>query len=565
MCGIGCWVHKKKSLEKSELSEFMEGIIHRGPDHQQIIQIGENVLLANNRLAIIDIDTRSNQPFIYKDFALSFNGAIYNYKEIKSDLEQKGHIFITESDTEVILHAYEEFGEDCVSRFNGMWAFVIIDQSEHKAFISRDRFGIKPVYYYLGQSQFIVGSELNQFKSIPHLSLEINTERVQYFLESGGFKNNSESTFYKDVYQLQPGFSLSIDLSLDHFKLHQYYKLEHSTFSEAGVMELIDKSVNDRLIGDVEAGILFSGGLDSSILLSHLIRSRPKVQSYSYIEQSDKNLNEERYIDTFLKKFPHVNHQIVFPENIENLINDCLKNQDEPINSLSVVAQFLLYKLANRNQVKLMISGQGSDEIFAGYNRFLSFFPRKNFLYNPVSFLQFVLDNKSLIADKLFPQKKLQLFENHTFEFPELQTEKEYMLYLLEKNGIRDLLHYEDRNSMSNSIESRMPFLDYRLVEAAYHMPTEIKLMFIKRKGVLLNLYEKILPTEILKRKRKLAFDTPELHLLRNGFFKPEEILEKAIAYFPELKWRKQISFNLERDFMLIWQLYFLCKWKELQ
>jgi asparagine synthase (glutamine-hydrolysing) len=492
----------------------------------------------------------------YKGFTISFNGAIYNYKELRKELEDVGHTFKTESDTEVILHAYEEFGAECLHRFNGMWAFVIHDASTNKLFVTRDRFSIKPLYYYHDQSDFFIASEVKQFKTIEGINLSYNKKRIVEFLQSGGFKNFDFKTFYNEIFQLEGGTYMIFNLEDFTKKLFKYYDFEDDDKggikADEELKSLIKESIALRKRADVPYGLTLSGGLDSCIIGQEVFRADNAIKSYSYIAEKDYELSEERYVNAFLDMYPHTNHQIIFPESIERVIKECIYFQDEPPASLSAVAQFLVYKLAKNKGEKVLLSGQGADEVFGGYPRFFGFIPKiAMILYfrNTISLFRVLKKNRVELGDELF---NFELSKKDRFN-----SSKEYSKYLMRSYGLRDLLHYEDRNSMASSIESRLPYLDYRIVERGIKSRDYFKFQLGRLKGSMLNAFKEFLPNLLFKRIKKLAFDTPEKRLLDEGFFSIEEELNKLKNKFPDLPWNDKLDFNRINVFTA-WQVYFL-------
>ena len=564
MCGIGLAFSKKNRIEAAVFQRFMDSVAHRGPDHQAFIELNEQGWIGSTRLAIIDQQARSNQPFRFQHLTLSFNGAIYNFKDLRSQLTKEGYKFETESDTEVVIKSYAAYGQDCVHKFEGMWSFVIFDSLRNQVFASRDRFGIKPLYFLDGEDDFWIGSELKQFKAAG-LQLTINSKQVQYYLESGGFKNHSSATFFNEILQLEPGHNLLFDFESMQLRVDRYYSLSDAPLPAPGnLTDVIAKAVEDREIGDINPAMMFSGGLDSSILLLHLLKNQGPTRSYSFIEKAESSLDESPYISAFLERFPHENHQMEFPSTLDKLIAECIDAQDEPPASLSAVAQFMLYALANRVGEKLMMSGQGADEIFGGYPRFLSFIPRVHYLGHPIESIGLLRKYGKRLLGNQKMQKESVFFQKGDFEQPSFSNQQEYMLYLFEKNGLRDLLHYEDRNSMAHHIETRVPFLDRRLVEYAYHLPIEVKMQGLKGKGVLVENYREILPKKIIERKDKLAFDTPEERLINNGMINVSEALDICIAAFPDLQWNELHSILDRTNPIQQWQIYFLSRWARL-
>lgn len=560
MCGIGLVVAKKNKIESSVFQRFMNSVAHRGPDHRAQFDLDGQGWIGTNRLAIIDQQARSNQPFQFQHLTLSFNGAIYNFKKLRSQLKAEGYDFQTESDTEVVVKSYAAYGEECVSKFEGMWSFVIYDARKKQIFGSRDRFGIKPFYYSDLESAFWVGSELKQFKSAG-LRLTLNSNQAQYYLESGGFKNHSKGTFYEEIFQLEPGCNLTFSIDSKTYHVDRFYSLADSPPPKEGnLIAAIESAVRDRQIADVRPAMMFSGGIDSSILLLHLLKNQTDTRSYSFIEKAESNLDESPFIESFLQKYPHENHQMELPEVLDNLIKSCMLAQDEPPASLSAVAQYMLYALAHQVGEKLMISGQGSDEIFGGYPRFMSFIPRIHFLGHPLE--SFRLLRK--YGERLFSPERAAgsiFFDKATFQQPSFTDQKDYVLYLFEKNGLRDLLQYEDRNSMAHQIETRLPFLDRTLVEYAYHLPIEVKMQGLRPKGILIESYRDLLPSKIIHRKDKLAFDTPEEKLLDAGYIDVSKALDICMKALPDLSWKEHSEILAHTNALQKWQLYFLSRW----
>lgn len=567
MCGIGFW-YNKNGVNSSVFKKYMDKIIHRGPDNQQQILIDKNNIIGNNRLAIIDNNPRSNQPFNFEDLIISFNGAIYNYQEIKKELTNLGHTFLTESDTEVIIHAYMEYGASCVNKFEGMWAFVIYDKKKELVFCSRDRLGIKPLYYYSNNQELIISSEVKQFKEIPSIHWKMNKHKVHSYLSSGGFSNQDNQTFIQNIFQLEPGNNLIYSIKTGSISLEQYYSIEkkHDAINKGSLLNIIKTSVEKRLIGDQETSVMLSGGLDSSIISYHLLENKKSINSYSFIEPRESSMDESDYIKEFLLKFPHENNQVVFPDKIEQLIKECIYYQDEPPASLSTVAQFLLYKLAASRGERLMLSGQGADELFGGYPRFLSFIRPIKWLMNPIEIIsniliygkRFILNKKS--KNNILNNESIESIHSNQNNF---KTSFSYTSFLMQKNGLRDLLHYEDRNSMSSGIETRLPFLDTLLINSSRNMKDEIKFKNAKRKGILLHNYKNILPGKIINRRNKMAFDTPEELLLKNSFFNANSEFQKLKNSVPNLDWNESFSLDKDASVFLKWQIYFLNIWIE--
>lgn len=563
MCGIGVLSSKSSTLDPSSMIPFMEKIKHRGPDSQNITPINPSLIFANNRLAVIDNNERANQPFSYKHLTITFNGAIYNYLELQSTLSELGHSFHTQSDTEVILHAYEEYGPDCLNMFNGMWAFVIHDSRTNTLFAARDRFAIKPLYYYHSKEFFHIASEIKQFKCLENLDLSYNKKRIVEYFNSGGFSNFDYKTFFNEIFQLEGGTYLILDLETYDKSLYKFYDFKDEkgqAFEEIEeVKSMLEDSVSLRLRADHKIATTLSGGIDSSILAYEMMSSKKEnkeensspINSYSFIELKDSAMNEEEFIKSFILQYPHANHQVLLPAKLDELIKECIYYQDEPPASLSTIAQFLVYKLAKNNKEKVLFSGQGADEIFGGYPRFATFIP---FLKRILFIRNYFKLISNLIKKRNHKNEKLFNFETAS-SVPTKSSE--YSKSLLKEKGLRDLLHYEDRNSMANSIESRLPFLDYRLVEKTINSTDKFKFDWSRLKAALLKTYANILPRSILNKIEKTAFDTPEKLLLDEGFFNVDDEYHKLKNALPDLPWNNKINLKAVSEFTA-WQIYFM-------
>ena len=273
MCGITGIIYKNKNVEAAELEKMTEKIKHRGPDSSGIY-MDKNVGFGHRRLSIIDVSDHSNQPFFYKDLILIFNGAIYNYLEIKDELISHGYIFKTTSDTEVLLLAYDKWGEDCVKKFNGMWSFAIHDKKQNLVFCSRDRFGVKPFYYYADGDQFIFASEIKAVLEIKKVTT-VNTQIILQFIETNFTEHNNE-TFFEGIFKLPGSHSLVYDLKTNVFQIYKYYELEfNAEISKLNLQDSINlfeekfqESIKLRLRSDVKIGSALSGGLDSSYIVA---------------------------------------------------------------------------------------------------------------------------------------------------------------------------------------------------------------------------------------------------------------------------------------------------------
>jgi asparagine synthase (glutamine-hydrolysing) len=584
MCGIsGIISTSNKPIDSHAIRRMNDLIAHRGPDDEGFF-FGKNFALGHRRLSIIDLSKDGHQPMTYLGkYTITYNGEVYNYLELKHELEKCGYQFYSKTDTEVILAAYDKWGANCVEHFNGMWAFAIYDLEKNIIFCSRDRFGIKPFYYAKIGNNFCLASEIKQFTTIEGWQAVMNEARVWEFLAYGIF-DHTEETLFKGVYQLQGGHNLTYNL-LDHsYKIQQWYNLKDkikandTSFDEATarLLELFTDSVRLRLRSDVKVGSCLSGGLDSSSIvtvMNQILKEKdsPNIQETVSSCFDIKQFDEREYIDEVIKHTKIISHK-VFPP-FENLFYDIDKivwHQDEPFGGTSIFAQWKVFKEAQKHQITVMLDGQGADEQLAGYHNFFgSYFSYliqngkfKKFLHEINCFrklhnysLQYICQKifKNFVPESFFIKAYLKTFPNFLYnksystEYkpPQCTSIKELSMSHLTKTSLPMLLHYEDRNSMAHSIESRVPFIDYRLVEFIVGLPEDFKIKNGITKWILRCSLKKNLPEKILNRCDKMGFVTPEIqwlnefkNIFRNEFLHGCNLLrqfidsEKAEVFF---------------------------------
>jgi len=525
-------------------------VIHnqdRGPNQPKPV-IG----LGSRRLAILDTSASGTQPMQAADgnLCITFNGEIYNYKEIREELEPLGHRFQTGTDTEVILHAYQQWGEDCVQRFNGMWAFAIWDRTKQQLFCSRDRFGVKPFYYAIHQGRFYFGSEIKQILQASGMPRTANPEAVYNFLEFG-LLDYSEQTFFEGVRQLPGAHSLTLKVTGTlNPVIRRYWELcvdPGFTRKDEDVIEEFragfESSVKLRLRSDVPVGFSLSGGIDSSAIICQAARVSPdsNFQSFSACFE-EKALDEREYISAAVAAVTASGHQ-TFPAagTFWKTIERILFHQDEPLGSTGVFAQWNVMQEARASGVPVILGGQGCDEAFCGYLKYRYFYlwhmlrrgdPR--FLRESVLGLRNSPRAFWAFADvsRYFPKQLRRPFSVVerlcSPEFRAAPRESSWLLGAgaslgerqkadLTQTSLPMLLHAEDRNSMAHSVESRLPFMDYRLVELGVNCPAALKMRDGWSKWIVRAALKGVLPEKIRMRRSKLGFNTPEPVWLRYG------------------------------------------------
>jgi len=559
MCGIfGMIVPKGKQPDPYLVEKCTDRLIHRGPDDHGYFY-KDQVALASRRLAILDLSFSGHQPMTYRNNTMVYNGEIYNYLELKRKLISKGYVFETGTDTEVVLAAYHFWGKACVDHFNGMWAFVIYDQAANALFCSRDRFGIKPFYYTMIGSDFCFASEIKAFRSNPDFKVQLNESIAHDFLTKG-LQHHTNATFYKNVLQLEAGHHLMYNLEKSTYEIKQYYSLDSIdqnaslSFEEASkkFRNLLNDSVRLHMRADVKTGTALSGGLDSATVLGlqylQLIKmGEPDLEAINY-DPGVERYDEQNYIQDLLKKYPvKLRTTKKSFSQLFKTLDQVIRVQDEPILSGSLLAQYEVFKLAKKRGIKVMLDGQGADELLAGYGTY----------YAP--FFKYILaEKKRQLPAELFgflqhhsiPFHKIKNRFDKSISYPSFlklaleKTEKgknfdnfqAYSIDMIQSRILPALLHFEDRNSMAHSVEARVPFLDYRLVNFCMSLPPEYKITKGVRKSLLRNSMKTVLPKSILQRYDKLGFVSPQeewIEEYRDQFEKEIcTIIKKNISIF---------------------------------
>jgi len=550
MCGIAGIYSKTGIIEADiDLVKKMNDVQkHRGPDDEGLY-FDKHCALGHRRLSIIDLSTDGRQPFISDDgrFQLVYNGEIYNYIEMRSELRQLGWQFRTKTDTEVLLKAYQQYGKECLSRFNGMFAFVIYDSKHHSLFLARDRVGIKPLYYTIIDTTLYFASEIKVLHIIPSLKLSINYQALFDYLV---FNRTDifDETFFNEITRIPKGHFGKFDangLSVtqwwdpeDYIKEINYKdNLEKITNT---IEEILVSSVQLRMRSDVPVGSCLSGGLDSSILTGILFNHNNVEDNYATFTSSFPGhpIDETKYIDVLNDKYAFKNYR-TFPtaKGAYDTLKEFVYTNDEPTTNPSFYSQYEVMKLAKQHGVTVLLDGQGGDENFAGYHYFHGFY--LNGLLRKKRALKFGSELIKIIVrkqDKLAYQtllfqilpdsKKKQLllktlpYIHPDFFYKYIDTSRIYNDFFdaddLNTSLVRHfqyklehLLRMEDRNSMAFSLEARVPYLDYRLIEYVLGIPEDLKIRAGETKYLQKKAVGKYSIPEILNRKDKIGFGTP--------------------------------------------------------
>lgn len=547
-----------KPVESHIIDNMCETIVHRGPDDAGSFVKG-NVGLGMRRLSIIDLQA-GKQPISNEDGTITiiFNGEIYNYIELRPDLEKRGHIFKTNSDTEVILHMYEEYSHGCLEYFNGMFAFAIWDQNRNELFCARDRLGIKPFYYYLDERRLIFGSELKVILAEKEVDRDLDIAALSQYLslEFVPFPN----TLLKGIKKLAPGHFITA--GGNGFKITKYWNIEDIKEKERTEEETVEElysilqdSIRLRLRCDVPFGAFLSGGIDSSLVVAIMtgLLERP-VQTFS-IGFEDSSYNELEYAGQVARLFntEHTEH-VLEPSAIE-LVEKILSSMDDPIGDFSIFPTYLVSSLA-RSKVKVILSGDGGDELFGGYDTYLaqkvyeyySLIPARirNHLISPVVGMLPPTQKKKGLINKArhfvkgasiddrynhfrwmifsMPGEGGSVFRDDVFESIDVDNMFSFIPRYIEQNSLQginrsmyldiksylvdNILVKVDRMSMATSLEARVPFLDHRMVEFALSVPHQMKIKNFKTKYILKKMAGRFLPDQIVN-KPKQGFSIP--------------------------------------------------------
>ena len=571
MCGIAGIISldpSKVSLDRLKL--MTESIEHRGPDgHGHWISDSGKVGLGHRRLSIIDLSEHGAQPMHYaeKRYAITFNGEIYNYLEIKKDLLAKGYQFESSSDTEVLMALYDLKKEKCLEDLDGMFSFVIYDKREHTIFCARDRFGEKPFFYaHKPGEYFLFGSEMKALwaAGIPK---DINNKMLYNYLSYGMLENANDKTetFYNGIRRLDNAHYLFVDLDRLTINKHRYWdidvsKIDHDisvSQASAKFQELFYSSVKRRLRSDVPVGSSLSGGLDSSLIvcvIDELIKETPVKQKTFSARFPGFVKDEGAFMELVVNK-TNADPFYTFPDDkgLLEKINKVAYHQEEPFGSASICVQYDVMKLAKDNGVIVLLDGQGADEILAGYHYYYNSYFQELKLSNKAAHAAALQDyirlqqgnviNRAvsptfktkirnafpaLIKPYFSTRQKISEIINPTFDadFRHAYADNSYLdnnLTLYSENslngslyystmvkGLSELLRYADRNSMAHSREVRLPFLSHELVEFLFTLPAEHKIHKGWTKYIMRIAFENILPKEITWRKDKIGYEPPQ-------------------------------------------------------
>ncbi len=560
MCGIsGVYANHVTDPYRQLIQAIMEKQFNRGPDYQGTTLVEgrqSQAFLGHNRLSIIDLSEQAHQPMwdTTGRYCIVYNGEIYNYIELREELSKLGYAFRTQSDTEVILNSVSQWGMEALQRFHGPFAFALFDKEKEALWLCRDRFGIRPLYYvqtnnvlYFASTFSVLAKALNLKPNLAYLS-----QGLTYLV----YEDRSDASPYQGIVSLSSGcyllsqFNAAGQLT---FQVYRFYDLEknvthlrqtlqthHSDSLLQHITDTLEKSVTIRLRTDVPLGISLSGGLDSSSVASCVIQQHQNTIGFSFGHPQDKKT--EGPLVAHCANFLNMHIEYIAPNGNEMIeaLYKTLDVQESPFSSLSVVAQYLLYKRVRACGVKVLLGGQGGDEVFMGYKKFLlfqlqQFLKQKRYTATAKHLLQLLpmllseLTSLSAYWQHRHRYKKHTnhpMSELHLPDAPVLDLNgSQQPLWMRQMHDITQfslptLLRYEDRNAMGNSVESRLPYMDHRLVELGLAIPDTLKLRAGYGKWAIRKIMHNRIPNRIRLARYKRGFDIPLQTLLQAGLGK---------------------------------------------
>ncbi|MFT3909813.1 MAG: asparagine synthase (glutamine-hydrolyzing) [Ferruginibacter sp.] len=571
MCGIAGIISTNSFfLNLPVLKSMADSLAHRGPDGEGFwINKKKNVGFAHRRLAIIDLSQAAIQPMHYAQrYSIVYNGEIYNYIELRKELKKAGYHFVSNSDTEVILAAYDCYKEKCIQYFDGMFAFSIWDEFEQTLFAARDRFGEKPFYYYSEKDVFVFGSEMKALWAAG-IKKYAEEKMLLNYITLGYVQNPADKaqTFFKDIYSLPPAHYLKYNAPNDSLHIEEYWNIDKQALIKISEDEAIDKldklfstSVFRRLRSDVPVGASLSGGLDSSSIIYYLKQqlrnASSQYKTFSAVFPGFEN-DESSYIEQIANRF-NVESFTTVPSAIQ-LIEDFEKlswHQEEPFPSSSIYAQYKVFELAKQHNIKVLLDGQGADEILAGYHKYVHWYLQEmvsrykfsgskrektllqknnvNFRWNVKNIMAAFLPSHASIA----LEKKEYLRIIHHGEVsknllsclkgrewegihkPVVTKLNDILYFSTMQHGLQELLRYSDRNAMAHGREVRLPFLNAELVQFIFSLPSRYKISNGFTKSILRKLMDDKLPQNIVWRTDKIGFEPPQKQWMENQVMK---------------------------------------------
>lgn len=610
MCGIDGFFSEVDTVDSKHFYDAHLLLAHRGPDDEgflvgslddvlqcrgddtiadranlpHICDVGHaRVILGHRRLSVLDLTASGHQPMLSHDgrYAIVYNGEVFNYRELRQELRSYGYEFLGTSDTEVVLAAFQEWGTDSFSRFNGMWALAIWDMRENRLILSRDRFGIKPLYYSVKKGAIVFASEMKFIMELVEDSFDPNPDAAAEYVDWARV-SHSQQTFWKDIEELEPGcFAVYMSGSII---LRRYWNFEPSlekwTTDEAveRFAEIFTDSLKLRMRSDVEVGSLLSGGLDSSLIVCELDRlgliGTAPFQSFSAVFDEER-FSEQRFAAQVVERTGIIPHYVTpTPKGLLDELDELLWHIEEPFRSASVYSQNLLYRrVRSASDVIVLLNGQGGDELFGGYtHHYYHFITQLIATGRWIAALREILmftrqRNVSLRRVASITRSELPSAKGAGDGYFNAVTFRE-----LRESALREYLKYDDRNSMAYSLEARVPFMDYRLVEFAFSLPVDLKIRKSENKRLVREYARGRVPEGVRSRKDKMGFVSPQelwqrqelLDEFRNLYRKVEEKrTSDLVLQFVDKDRLYRYVVGSTNDWAYAWRVFCLDRWCE--
>lgn len=615
MCGITGWYSfNDNNINYDILKKMNDSLYHRGPNYGEV-KTYKSVGLGHRRLSIIDLSSNANQPMTTNDknYTIIYNGEIYNFVDIKNKLRAIGFRFSTNSDTEVVLKAFEAYGESCFKMFNGMFAIAIYDAKKDKLIISRDQYGIKPLYFYKDSDKLLFASEIKAIKLFPNINLTLNNQSLSEFIWYGNSLGNR--TIYKEILQIEPGTYLSVSkkdfTSTKYFDINktpQLKKTEKEATNEIKV--LLEDAIKRHLVSDVQVGVLLSGGIDSSAITAFASKHyKGKLNTYSIAFDFEKGVNELALARKVAEKFKTNHHEIkITGSDLVNVLEKLAESHDQPFADAANIPLYLITGKLN-NEVKVLLQGDGGDEFFGGYSRYntlsklnkwkilAKFFKPFNFIkFNSTKILRLQRFLEAISTKEPYLRNALLLTMESKFSNPSqvlnenfkqniencdpfLDYKEKYKSYNTDLSDTQSLFYTDtqiilkntflekvDKSTMANSIEVRVPFLDKDLTTYLLGLDSQLKIKNGVQKYLLKKVLDGIIPDEILYGKKK-GFGVPYGYWLKTSlkeYFLEQintESVKNIIDYRNVIKmFEKHVNNKNNYDFLL-WKVLMLAIW----
>ncbi|HNQ67651.1 MAG TPA: asparagine synthase (glutamine-hydrolyzing) [Bacteroidales bacterium] len=587
MCGITGWWNKNEKIDHELFFTMRDTLIHRGPDgFGSYFSYDDKFALGHRRLSFLDLSDAATQPLSNEDNSiwLTINGEIYNYKELREILETKNHVFKSQTDSEVILHAYEEWGTDMINMLEGMFAFGLWDEKKQKLILARDKFGIKPLYYYLKNEQIIFGSEIKAIVKNPEVHRELNyTAICEYFIYR---YIPSPNTIFENIFKIKPAHFIEVDSNLK-ITATEYFKLsvENQKYSCKKLVkeidELLRKSVKIHIRSDVPIGSFLSGGYDSSSIVKYFSEFEKGFNTYT-IGFEDWENSEHKYAEIVAKKYNTHHHTEILDSTSLDILNDLMYYYDEPIADISIIPTYLVSKLASQHN-KAVLSGEGADELFAGYTWHREYLwhitkaqikdskkwkwdlPINNFDVDSYSKAMAMgsfdmVELKELLNPELqkYIPKDCSEFYRHYYD-ESTEVPKRFQIIDIKCFMGELVLPKIDRASMANSLEVRVPFLNSEICNKMLSLKPATYFDKKKQKVVLQKILKKDLPSEIINRKKQ-GFTGPDKYYMDFDWYRKN--LENSQLVSNGIINKTAIDNYLEnKDHWRLWKIAVLEKW----